>query len=68
MMLLLCREVKSVYNFVVVAVDGGVDVQLKNTADVIINVQDVNDNPPVVHNGGVTLYIPQDLLNGKIFK
>ncbi|XP_034546282.1 protocadherin beta-13-like [Notolabrus celidotus] len=41
----LDREEKAVHNLVLTAVDGGVPVR-SGTANIIVNVQDTNDNPP----------------------
>nr|XP_006633448.1 PREDICTED: cadherin-related family member 3 [Lepisosteus oculatus] len=57
-------EVKQRYDLLIEAVDGDPIKPLTSTATVIINIIEVNDEPPVCQPNGTTLIIPSDLRPG----
>ena len=60
----LDREEKEEYHLTITAEDLGPDVQLSGSADVRIQLQDVNDNPPVLTNIPPVLYVPDSITEG----
>ena len=60
----LDREEKGEYHLTITAEDLGPDVQLPGSADVRIQLQDVNDNPPVLTNIPPVLYVPDSITEG----
>lgn len=58
-------ETVDLYSFTVLAVDGG-SPSLSGSSSVIVEVQDINDNPPVfVHESNVT-FVPEEVQVGTV--
>ena len=60
----LDREEKEEYRLKITAEDLGPDVQLSGSALLRIQLQDVNDNPPVITNIPPVLYVPDSITEG----
>ena len=60
----LDREEKDEYRLTITAEDLGPDVQLSGSADLRIQLQDVNDNPPAITNIPPVLYVPDSITEG----
>ena len=60
----LDREEKEEYRLTITAEDLGPDVQLSGSAILTIQLQDVNDNPPVITNIPPVLYVPDSITEG----
>ncbi|XP_049324682.1 protocadherin gamma-C5-like isoform X7 [Astyanax mexicanus] len=61
----LDRESHSVYSVVVVAVDSG-SPQLTSKQEIIVNVLDINDNPPIFTQPFYTVYVKENAAAGSI--
>ncbi|XP_048581448.1 cadherin-23 isoform X2 [Nematostella vectensis] len=61
----LDREAKEIYRFYVNATDDG-DARLSSQAEVVVNVLDVNDNPPVFPSDSIQLAIHEDTAVGSV--
>lgn len=62
----LDREIRAMYNLTVQAVDQGTP-QLSSIASLIVNVQDINDNPPEFANKYYFATVPEIDAIGKRF-
>ena len=60
----LDREEKEEYRLTITAEDLGPDIQLSGSALLRIQLQDVNDNPPVITNIPPVLYVPDSITEG----
>ena len=62
-------EDKSSYNLVLEARDGGEEGALKDTEDVIIQIEDVQDQDPIFLNGPYSATVPEGVPQGtRIFE
>ena len=57
-------EDKSSYNLVIEARDGGEEKVLRSFADVIVQVEDVQDQDPVFLNGPYSATVPEETAPG----
>lgn len=62
----LDREIRALYNLTVQAVDQGTP-QLSSVTNLIVNVQDINDNPPEFENKYYFATVPEIDAVGKLF-
>ncbi|XP_066575944.1 protocadherin Fat 4 [Amia ocellicauda] len=63
---LLDREIKSNYQLVVVASDGGHPLAMSSSATVSVVIADVNDNPPRFHHHPYVTHVPASTSAGSL--
>ncbi|XP_077869641.1 LOW QUALITY PROTEIN: cadherin-23 [Saccoglossus kowalevskii] len=59
----LDREAENIYRFLVTAIDIG---GLNSSAEIVVNIVDVNDNSPVFTPSNMTVFIPENVVGGHV--